>query len=114
MEKDVAIHKLQETEKTNASLIHATAKEEKSNGEQQSDFHSECVKLRIENAHLLTIASVEKGKAERRFRELLSAQVASSELDVILEHERRISAEKALESLKEEMGELRNGKLSVS
>ena len=114
MEKDVAMHKLKESEKTNESLILATEKEEKSNGQQQSDLHSECVKLRIENAHLLTIASEEKGKAERRLRELLSAQVASSELDVILEHERRISAENALEMLKEEMSELRNGKHSVS
>jgi hypothetical protein len=112
MEKDVILHQLKETERTNASLVLATSKEESSDSQQKSDIHSECVKLRIEKAHLLTIAAEDKGKAERRLRELLSAQVASSELDVILEHELRLSAETALETLKEEMSKLRNGKHS--
>jgi hypothetical protein len=112
MEKDVILHQLKETERTNASLVLATSKEESSDSQQKSDINSECVKLRIENAHLLTIVAEDKGKAERRLRELLSAHVASSELDVILEHELRLSAEAALETLKEEMSELRNGKHS--
>jgi len=110
MEKDVIVHQLKESEKTNASLVLATSQEENIQSQHKCDIHSECVKLRIENAHLLTIAAEEKGKTERRLRELLSAQVASSELDVILEHELRLSAETALQTLKEEVGELRNGK----
>ena len=110
MEKDLILRQLKESEKTNSSLVLATFKEEHSESQHKGDIHSECVKLRIENAHLLTIAAEEKGKAERRLRELLSAQVASSELDVILEHELRLSAEAALQTLKEEVGELRNGK----
>jgi hypothetical protein len=112
MEKDLIVHQLKETEKTNASLILATSREENSEIQQDADVQNECVKLRIEKAHLLTIAAEDKGKAERRLRELLSAQVASSELDVILEHELRLSAETALQTLKEEMNQLRNGKYS--
>ncbi len=110
MERDLILHQLKESEKTNSSLVLATSKEEHSKSQNKGDIQSECVKLRIENAHLLTIAAEEKGKAERRLRELLSAQVASSELDVILEHELRLSAEAALQTLKEEVGALRNGK----
>lgn len=112
MEKDLIIHQLKETEKTNTSLVLAKSKEENSTSQQKSDIHNECVKLRIENAHLLTISAGDEVKAERRLRELLSAQVASSELDVILEHELRLSAEAALETLKEELNELQNGKHS--
>ena len=110
MEKDLIIYQLKETEKTNASLVLATSNEENRQSHLKPDAHSECVKLRIENAHLLTIAAEEKGKAERRLREQLSAQVASSELDIILEHELRLSAETALQVLKEEVGELRYSK----
>ena len=113
MEKDLIVHQLKETEKTNASLIIATSKEEDSpSSHQRSDFHAECLKLRIENAHLLTLAADEKRKAERRLREQLSAQVASSELDTILEHELRLEAETALQALKEEIHLLRNDKRS--
>jgi len=112
MEKDVITNQWKETEKTNASLVLAASKEENKNRHKKSDVHAECVKLRIENAHLLTIAADDKAKAERRLRELLSAQVASSELDVILEHELRLSAETAMKTLKEEMNVLRNDKQS--
>ena len=112
MEKDAITNQWKETEKTNASLVLAASKEENKNRHKKSDVHAECVKLRIENAHLLTIAADDKAKAERRLRELLSAQVASSELDVILEHELRLSAETAMKTLKEEMNVLRNDKQS--
>lgn len=112
MEKDLIIHQLKEMEKTNASLIIATSKEEDSPIHHRSDFHAECLKLRIENAHLLTLAADEKRKAERRLREQLSAQVASSELDTILEHELRLEAETALQALQEEVHLLRNDKRS--
>ena len=108
MEKDVIMYQLKETEKTNASLVLAISNEESVTEQSSTDIHSECAKLRIENAHLLTIAAEDKAKAERRLRELLSAQVASSELDVILEHELRISAEASLQKLKEEIDALRN------
>ena len=110
MEKDMVINQLKEIEKINSSLVLAASKEGFGNTYQNSDIHSECVKLRIENAHLITTAAEDKGKAERRLREMLSAQVASSELDVILEHELRLSAETALNTLKEEFSELQNGK----
>jgi len=110
MEKDVIFHQLKETEKTNSSLLVAAKREENGKTHQHGDIHSECAKLRVENAHLFTLASEDKGKTERRLRELLSAQAASSELDVILERELRLSAETALQTLKEELVQLRNEK----
>ena len=58
MEKDVIIYQLKETEKTNASLVLAASKEDSDNAHKKYDINSECVKLRVENAHLLTIAAV--------------------------------------------------------
>eukprot|EP00536_Pseudo-nitzschia_multiseries_P016021 jgi/Psemu1/247253/estExt_Genewise1.C_10020004 len=110
MEKDLLSHQLKDTEKTNASLLMVAQSEESGKVEQHVDIHSECSKLRIENAHLLTIAAEDKAKNERRLRELLSAQAASGELDVIMERELRLSAETAVQALKEELGQLRNGK----
>jgi len=112
MEKDLLSHQLKDTQKTNASLLLAAQNEEDGKAQQHADIHSECSKLRIENAHLLTIAAEDKAKNERRLRELLSGQAASSELDVIMERELRLSAETELQTMKEELGQLRNGKHS--
>lgn len=106
MEKDMIMHKIKETEKTNASLVLAVSKEDRDNSPRRNSIESECAKLRVENAHLLTVVEEEEEMVQRRLRELLSAQIASSELDVILERERRLSAEAARSILQEELNEL--------
>jgi len=108
MEKDMIIHNLKETEKTNSSLVLATSNEDSDNLYGRNNIKSEYAKLRVENAHLLTVAADDEGRAERRLRELLSAQIASSELDVILERGLRLSAEATQETLKQELNEVHN------
>ena len=108
MERDRVLHQLKESEKTNASLVFAASKDESNNTtEGVENLEIECAKLRVENAHLLTVAADDKARAERRLREALAAQVAGGEADVILEHELRLSAEAALQTLKLEVEELR-------
>jgi len=112
MEKDRLLHALQESEKTNASLVFAASKggeAKKAEGTGDLDtLEAECNKLRVENQHLLEMAADDKARAERRLRELLAAQSASSEADVILEHELRLSAEAAVQTLKLELQTLQN------
>jgi hypothetical protein len=104
MERDRVLHQLKESEKTNASLVFAASKGESSDTtEGVGNLEIECAKLRVENAHLLTVAADDRGRAERRLREALAAQAAGGEADVILEHELRLSAEAALETLKLEL-----------
>jgi hypothetical protein len=107
-EKDRVLHQLKECEKTNASLLFAASKGNGNTSKGVSDIESECAKLRIENAHLLTMAADDKSRAERRIREILAVQSATVEADVILEHELRLSAEAALETLRLELDELRS------
>lgn len=106
MDRDRILQQLKETEKTNASLVYAGSKED--NMTEVDDLQSRCAKLRIENAHLLTMAADDKARAERRLREMLAAQAASNEADVILQSELRVSAEAAVETLKVELAALRN------
>lgn len=108
MEKDRILHQLKESEKTNASLLFAASKGDAKTLLGVSDIESECAQLRIENAHLLTMAADDKARAERRVREILAVQSATIEADVILEHELRVSAEAALETLRLELDELRS------
>lgn len=108
MEKDRVLHQLKESEKTNASLVFAASKGDGMTKECGSDLESECTKLRVENAHLLTMAADDKARAERRIREILAVQSAKMEVDVILEHELRLSAEAALATLRLELDEMRN------
>jgi uncharacterized protein YgiM (DUF1202 family) len=107
MEKDRMIQSLKEAEKTNASLILAS-KTEANEGGDYVDLQTENSRLLVENAHLLTVASDDKARAERRLREMLGAQASSAEADVILERELRIAAEATVQTLKFEMEELRN------
>jgi hypothetical protein len=105
MEKDRILHTLKESEKTNSALVFAASKGESEIDNDGSDPGAELAKLRVENAHLLTIAADEKAKAVRRLREVLAAQAASAEADVILERELRISAEAAVSMMKVELEE---------
>lgn len=108
MEKDRILHQLKESEKTNSSLVFAASKAENMEAEDVSDLEAEVSKLRIENAHLLTVAADDKARAERRLREALAAHRATAEADTILEHELRLSAESTIESLKAQLDEIRN------
>jgi chromosome segregation ATPase len=107
MEKDRILHQLKESEKTNAALVFATSKAENQEIDEIDDLEGEVAKLRIENAHLLTVAADDKARAERRLREVLAAQRAIAEADTILEHELRIAAEASIQSLKMELEELK-------
>ena len=106
MEKDRILHSLKESEKRNASLLLAS-KAEAEDGSEYVDIESEAARLRVENAHLLTIAGDAKARAERRLRETLGAQASSAEADAILERELRIAAEAAVQTMKVELEDLR-------
>jgi hypothetical protein len=108
MEKDRILHTLKESEKANSALVFATSKGESESENDGSDPRAELAKLRVENAHLLTIASDEKARAVRKLREVRAAQAASAEADVILERELRISAEAAVKTMKVELEERSN------
>jgi hypothetical protein len=108
MEKDRIVHQLKESEKTNAALVLAASKGENNENDDINDIEGEIAQLRVENAHLLTVAADDKVRAERRVREVLAAHTASSEADTILEHELRIAAEATIQTLKVELEELRN------
>jgi chromosome segregation ATPase len=113
MDRDRIIHQLKEVEKTNSSLVYAASKEENLRSERTGDFEAECIKLRIENAHLLTMAADDHSRAERRLHEMLAAQSASIEADVILQTELCVSAEEAVETLKVELEALRSERCSL-
>lgn len=112
MDRDRVLQQLKETEKTNASLVYAGFKGEENAVENTNNLESECAKLRIENTHLLAMAADDKARAERRLREMLVAQAASNEADVILQTELRVSAEAAVETLKVELAALLNERRS--
>ena len=107
MEKDRVLHQLKESEKKNSALLFAASKGD-SDSDQIVDFEAELARLRVENAHLLTVAADDKTRAERRLREVLAAHSASTEADTILEHELRIAAEATIKTLKAELEELKN------
>ncbi len=113
MEKDRILHQLKESEKTNASLLFAASQGDAKTIPGVSDIELECAQLRVENAHLLTMAADDKARAERRVREIVAVQSATIEADIILEHELRLSAEAALETLRLELDELRCEKAMV-
>lgn len=108
MEKDRILHQLKESERTNSALVFAVSKAESAETEDVGDLEAEVAKLRIEIAHLLTVAADDKARAERRLREALAAHRATAEADTILEHELRLVAESNVQSLKAQLDEYRN------
>jgi hypothetical protein len=106
MEKDRILQSLKDSEKTNSALVSAAFKGE-TEEEDNTDPAAELSKLRIENAHLLTMAADDNARTERRLRESLAAQASSAEADAILERELRIAAEASAQTLKVELKELR-------
>ena len=108
MEKDRILHQLKESEKTNASLVFAASKGESNDSDDTESLEGEITRLRVENAHLITVASDDKVRHERRLREALAAHAATAEADTILEHELRIAAEATIQTLKVELEDLRN------
>lgn len=110
MEKDRTVHQLRELERTNAALVYASSKEETEDSKDSNDPEGDIAKLRVANAHLLTVAADDKARAERKLRESLAAQMASTEADAILEHELRVNAEETIRSLKFQIEELKKAR----
>ena len=112
MEKDRILYQLKESEKTNASLVLAASSKAEPNIDNPEGIESsgvaETTRLRIENAHLLTVAADDKARAERRLREVLEAHRATAEADTILEQELRHAAEGTIQSLRAQLEEIRN------
>lgn len=106
MEKDRSVHQVRELERSNAALVAAASKEDIYALDDQADLEHEIARLRVEHEHLLTVASDDKARAERKLREMLAAQMASIEADTILEHELRVNAEEMVVTLKVQLEEL--------
>ena len=109
MEKDHILHSLKESEKTNAALVYSTSKELETDG--AGHAQSELSKLRSSNAQLLSAATEEAARTERRIREAIVTNASLVEADVIVERELRVAAESALENVKSQLDEARRSQL---
>jgi hypothetical protein len=98
MEKDRLLYSLKDSEKTNAALVYASSKELAE--EVGGDTAVELARLRVSNAHLLSAATEEASRAERRILEAVTASASVVEADIIVERELRLAAETALENMK--------------
>lgn len=107
MERDRLFQSLKESEKSRDALLRASSNEKLMEG--NSDPLYELAKLRVEKVQLLSAASEESSRAERRLREAVAAVTSSAEADIILEKEVRLAAEKSLDNVKLEIKELRTG-----
>mmetsp|Transcript_15187 Transcript_15187/g.25224 ORF Transcript_15187/g.25224 Transcript_15187/m.25224 type:complete len:2554 (+) Transcript_15187:278-7939(+) len=105
MEKDRILHSLKESEKTNTALVYETSKEQET--EVTEHVENELSKLRTSNTRLLSAASEEGARTERRIREAIAANASLVEADVIVERELRVAAETALENVKSQLEERR-------
>ena len=111
MEKDRILGALKESEKTNAALLYTTSKQHETNP--GSTPEAELAKLRVAHAQLLAAASDEGSRTERRIREAVSARLSSTEADLIVERELRLSAETTLESMRIQIEHMRQTKFST-
>lgn len=108
MEKDRILYEFREMEKTNDALVLAASIRNVEDVERIDDYEAEAAKLRVENAHLLTVAADDKVRAERKLKESLAAQAASTEADYILEHELRVAAEETITRLRMELDQIKH------
>ena len=106
MEKDRILHSLKESEKTNAALVYSASREIE--GDDSSQPENELLKLRASNAQLLTAASEEAARTERRIREAIVASASLVEAEVLVEREIRVAAEAALENVKSQLNEVQD------
>jgi hypothetical protein len=105
MEKDRILHSLKESEKANTALVYETSKDQEA--EVTEHVENELSKLRRSNARLLSAATEEGVRTERRIREAIAANASLVEADVIVERELRVAAETALENVKSQLEETR-------
>jgi hypothetical protein len=103
MERDRIFQSLRESEKSKEALLQASSRGNQAAG----DSELEVEVLRMEKAQLLSAAGEEASRFERRLREAVAADRSSSEADLFVEKELRLSTERALETLKLEMTDLR-------
>jgi hypothetical protein len=108
MEKDHILHSLKESEKINAALVYSTAREREFDEAEQTE--NEISKLRTFIAKLLSSATEEASRAERRIREAIIANSSLVEAEVIVERELRIAAEAALENVKSQLDEIQRSR----
>ena len=106
MEKDRILNSLKESEKNRAALEYAASMEQEDVG--FSTHEREIAKLRAANAQLLSAASDEASRTERRVREAVTANASAFEADNILERELRVAAEAAFENMKEQLEEAKS------
>jgi len=100
IERDQLIHALNESEKANSTLVYSTTlDDEKTN---PASIEAELIKLRMENAQLLSATSKSAAQTERRIRNVLAGDPSVIEDSIQSEKKRRESAEMSLEALKKE------------
>ena len=107
MERDHLFISLRDSEKSKETLALASNRAHLTNTDEVIDLHAELDNLRIERAQLLSATAEEALQCERRLRDAVAAERSSSEADLILEKELRLSAERAVEALKHELDHLR-------
>lgn len=103
IEKDQLFQALKDSERHKDMLLQATT-----GAATDDDLFIELTKLRLEKAELLTAASEDSVRLEHCVREARSAGAASSDADTLLERERRVSAEKALQAVSLQLKELQS------
>ena len=109
MEKDHILHSLKESEKINAALVYSSARELET--DETVHTENEISKLRMFNAKLLSSATDEASRTERRIREAIVANASLVEAEVIVERELRVAAETALENVKSQLDEIQRSQL---
>jgi len=102
-ERDNLAHKLEQSEKANASLVYSTSHD----GLCGEASESEVIKLQLERAQLLAKINEMGADLERRVREAVAAQASSSEAELIVEKRSRKSVETSLSDVVSELDEVK-------
>lgn len=101
-ERDRLTHSLRSAESSKAAVLDSL-----SQNDMNANVDLELRKLRIENAALLTQASDESARAEKRIREAHAASRSAYQTQVVVERELRLASERALAAANEELSQLR-------
>jgi chromosome segregation ATPase len=105
MEKDRTLQLLKDSEKNNAAMLYAASRDHTGGVDSPG---TELAKLRIEKAQLLVAAAEEGAKTERRIREVLATELSSAETDILVEREKRLAADAAVDNMKLLVAELQS------
>lgn len=106
MEKDRTLQLLKDSEKNKAAMVFAASQNFSASSKDSPEI--ELAKLRVEKAQLLVAAADEGARTERRLREVIAADLSSTEADVLVANERRLAAETACDNMKLLVTELQN------